>query len=119
MVAATGAHLVLHSHWPDVPALWGAVDRWLGRPMPAVQVSFTGQLDMAARLGLRPRPGEGFEDFKGRLEGRSEAPASLEECLQRRGLDPGVPSDHPLHRVRAIRLLYEKLLPHFEGGRAR
>jgi hypothetical protein len=113
MQKASGC-LVVHSHWPDVPALWGAVDRWLRRPMPEVQVSFTDQLEKAARLGLRPRSDEGFDEFNARLENRSEAPTSLEECLRRRGLDAGVPPDHPLYRTHATRVLYADLLPHFE-----
>lgn len=111
-----GLRLVIHSAWPDLNVLTWAIENWLEKPTPDVVAALTGHLELAARLGMRRQLGEEPIDFTCRIEGLPETPAPLEECLRRRRLDPSLPPDHPLYRIRGTHLLYQDLLPYYEGG---
>lgn len=107
------AALIIHRYYPELNAVANAIVRWVRQPLPDFTTISTGFLELARRHGLRPKPQEPSIDFTRRIHALSETPPSLDECVDRLGLDPGVPQDHPLYRAHATRVLYQDLRQYF------
>lgn len=107
------AALIIHRYYPELNAVVNAIVRWVRQPLPDFTTISTGFLELARRHGLRPKPQERSIDFTRRIDALCDTLPNLDECVDRRRLDPGVPQDHPLYRAHATRVLYQDLRQHF------